>query len=183
MNELLQIASLSAEIKFPLLKKYKICQSELIGFHAEFLLVLQNFGLSKSELRQHPVLMDVKDEPGVYFLLMRLNDRLYKIYAGKTRCLRRRLDDYTNEFQVHSPNDYKLRFFRSFILKHEPKTEFDLYFQKCTKDTYTQKETAMIEKYDPLINQRGDGGRMVIQDAFEVYFSQSFKRKLTGLAS
>lgn len=179
MSESLQ-AACSAEVKFPLLKNYKISQSQVVDFCTEFSLVLKNFGLSKQEMRRHSVLMDVKDEPGVYFLLMRLNDSLYKIYAGKTRCLRRRLDDYTNEFQVHSPNDYKLRFFRNFILKHEPKTEFDLYFQKCTKDTYTDRETAMIEKYRPLINQRGDGGRMVIQDAFEAYFSQSFERKLTG---
>ena len=180
MSELLQAAPFSAEIKFPLLKNYKISQSQVEDFRAEFSLVLENFGISKPEIRQHSILMDVKDEPGVYFLLMRLNDNLYKIYAGKTKCLRRRLDDYTNEFQVHSPNDYKLRFFRNFILKHESKTEFDLYFQKCTKDTYTQRETAMIEKYKPLINQRGDGGRMVIQDAFEAYFSQVFERKLTG---
>lgn len=183
MDELLQAALLSAEIKFPLLKKYKISQSQLIDFRAEFLLVLQNFSLSKSELSQNPVLMKVKDVPGVYFLLMRLNDNLYKIYAGKARCLRRRLDDYTNEFQAHSPNDYKLCFFRNFILLHEPQAEFDLYFQKCAKDTYTQRETAMIKKYDPLINQRGQGDRMVIQDAFEAYFSHSFKMKLTGLAA
>lgn len=183
MDELLQTASLSADIKFPLLKKYKISQSQLVGFRDEFSLVLQNFGLSKTEIRQHPVLMEVKNVPGVYFLLMRSNDSLYKIYAGKARCLRRRLNDYTNEFQVHSPNDYKLRFFRNFMLMHEPQAEFDLYFQKCAIDTYTQRETAMIEKYDPLINQRGQGDRMVIQDAFKSYFSQSFEKQLSGLAA
>lgn len=180
MDKLLQLpAAHRKEIKFPSLTKYKISKDHASEFFADFSLVLQNFSLCKSDLRQHPILTEVKDVPGVYFLLMRLDDCLYKIYAGKARCLLRRLNDYTNEFQIHSPNDYKLRFFRSFVLQYEPETEFDLYFQKCTKDTYTQREVAMIKKYTPLINQRGEGDRMLIQDAFKAYFSQSFKKKLS----
>lgn len=171
-----------AETKFPSLKNYRIDDGQAVDFHSDFSLVLSNFGLDKNEIREHAILTDVVGVPGVYFLVMRLNDCLYKIYAGKARCLRRRLNDYTNEFQIHSPNDYKLHFFRNFILTHEPQMEFDLYFQKCTKDTYTQRETAMIKKYDPLINQSGEGDRMLVQKAFEAYFSQSFNKKLAGQA-
>jgi len=168
-----------AEAKFPSLKNYRIGDGQAMDFCADFSLVLSNFGLSKNEIREHAILTDVMGVPGVYFLVMRLNNCLYKIYAGKARCLRRRLNDYTNEFQIHSPNDYKLRSFRKFMLTHEPQTEFDLYFQKCTKETYTQRETAMIEKYGPLINQRGEGDRMLVQRAFEAYFLQSFEMKLS----
>ena len=181
MDDLVQAATVNAEISFPLLNECKISQDQAVDFHADFTLVLHNFGLTKPEIRNHPVLTNFKGVPGVYFLVMRLNDCSYKIYAGKARCLLRRLNDYTNGFQIHSPNDYKLRAFRHVILNHEPQTEFDLYFQKSSKDTYTQQETATIKKYDPLLNQRGDGDRNLIQEAFEAYFSQSFKKKLIGL--
>lgn len=169
-----------AEAKFPSLRNYRIGDDQAVDFRADFCLVLSNFGLSKNEIREHAILTDVVGVPGVYFLVMRLNDCLYKIYAGKASCLRRRLNDYTNEFQIHSPNDYKLHFFREFMLRHEPQTEFDLYFHKCTKDTYTQLETAMIKKYDPLMNQGGEGDRMLVKKAFEAYFHQSFEMKLSG---
>ena len=174
----MQTASERTETKFPLIGKFKIGASQAANFESDFSLVFKNFGLSREEVRQQPLMSEMKDIPGVYFLMLRIDDCLYKIYAGKARCLSRRLFDYANEFQPHSPNDYKLRFFRDFLIRHEPKAQFDLYFQKCTQETYTQNELLMIKKYDPLLNQRGVGDRIIIQKAFEAYFSQSFQRKL-----
>lgn len=178
----MQTASDRIEVKFPSIGKFKIGELQKAEFSADFSLIAKNFGLSRAEIRQQPFFMDMRDIPGVYFLILRIEDCLYKIYAGKARCLSRRLNDYANEFQPHSPNDYKLRFFRDFMLRHEPKSEFDLYFQKSTQENYTQNELLMIKKYDPLVNQRDGGDRIIIQKAFEVYFSQSFQRKLGALA-
>ena len=179
-----QEASSPLEMKFPALSQYRLDGKQAADFGQHFTLVLPDFGLIKDDLN-HELLGDVKDVPGVYFLIMRIGQYRYKVYAGKTKTIKRRLYEYTSEFQVHAPNDYKLRFFQEFMLKHDPKIKFDLYFQKSDIDGYTKMETAVVREYKPLINQRNHSvvaERMAMKEAFTTYCVQMFERRLSSLA-
>ena len=177
-----QEASSPLEIKFPALSQYRLDGNQAADFDRRFTLVLPNFGLIKDDLN-HELLGDVKDVPGVYFLVMRIGQCRYKVYAGKTKTINRRLYEYTSEFQVHAPNDYKLRFFQDFMLKHDPQIKFDLYFQKSDIDGYTKMETVVVREYQPFINQRSPtvvAERMAMKEAFATYCMQTFERRLTS---
>lgn len=120
------------------------------------------------------------DLTGVYFWVMNMDGIGYKIYAGKTKSLKRRLSDYTNPFQIHSPNDYKLQFFQTFILKHFPEATFDLYFMKCNMHDYTSKETEVVNTFKPLVNERAKvslEAKEKMKAAFANYYNSVFIEK------
>lgn len=174
-------SSLPLEKKFPALGQYRLQGNQASSFDKCFELVLPNFRLSKEDL-DHPLLGAARDVPGVYFFVMCSGECRYKIYAGKTKSIRRRLNEYSSEFQVHAPNDYKLRFFQEFILKHGPQTTFDLYFQKSDIDSYTKMETAVIREYRPFINLPSHAvseERNVMKEAFADFSMRIFERRLT----
>ena len=161
------------------LNRYQLNSEEKSTFHYEFKLIMSNVILENIKLNS-PALKMLSNVPGVYFWMMRIGINSYKIYAGKTNSLPRRLRDYKNEFQEHSPNDYKLRFFQNFIIEHHSDAEFDLYF--LTADGHTQKENEVVRKYCPLINEKArvsEADRTVMKDAFEEYYKSIFKSKLS----
>lgn len=162
------------------LSEFKFKSNENEHLDRDFLLVLSDFKFDTQELKHlNPSL--ATNVPGVYFVVMRLeDDSRYKIYVGKTKSLKRRLNDYTNPLQIQAPNDYKLRLFRDFIRKHYSTAEFDIYFCRCDIDDYTKLETDKIKYYLPLINQPSKVDKSVIQSAFETYFLQTFRQKLAG---
>lgn len=160
------------------LDRYLLTSEEASVFYAELKLIMSNVNLETIKLN-NPVLTALTNVPGVYFWVMRLGSRAYKIYAGKTNSLPRRLRDYKNEFQEHAPNDYKLRFFQTFILEHHSDAELDLYF--IAADGHTQKENEVVQKFCPLINEKArvsKVARKIMKDAFEEYYKNIFKEKL-----
>ena len=160
------------------LDRYQLASEEAAKFYIEFQLVMANVNLETIKLN-NPALTALSNVLGVYFWMMRLGSSTYKIYAGETNSLPRRLRDYKNEFQEHAPNDYKLRFFQDFMLKHCADAEFDLYF--IVADGHTQKENEVVRKYCPLINEKtrvSKADRKVMKDAFEEYYTSIFKEKL-----
>lgn len=160
------------------LNRYQLTSEEAATFHTEFKLVMSNVNLETIKLN-NPALTALSNVPGVYFWVMRLDSSTYKIYAGKTNSLPRRLRDYKNEFQEHAPNDYKLRFFQTFMLEHHSDSELDLYF--IVADGHTQKENEVVRKYCPLINEKArvsEADRKIMKDAFEEYYTSIFKGKL-----
>ena len=161
------------------LNRYQLTSEEAAMFHTEFKLIMSNVNL-KTIMLNNPALTALSNMPGVYFWMMRLGDGTYKIYAGKANLLPRRLRDYKNKFQEHAPNDYKLRFFQTFMLEHHSDAELDLYF--VAADGHTQKENEIVRKYCPLINEKvkvSEADRKIIKGAFEKYYTSIFKGKLT----
>lgn len=161
------------------LERYRLTDDEVAVFFVEFGLVISKVSLQVINLND-PAIQALTNRNGVYFWMMRLENKAYKIYAGKTNSLPRRLKDYKNEFQVHAPNDHKLRFFQSFMYEHYPEAELDLYF--CCADDHTQTENAVVRKYRPLINEKAsvsEAVRMVMKDAVSKYYSSVFMEKLT----
>ena len=122
--------------------------------------------------------MDVTADAGIYFWLLDLDSICYKIYIGKTTSLKRRLGDYSNPFQIHSPNDYKIKFFQEFILNKYKKAQFRLLFKRASKESITTLETKEINTFNPLINQRKKPSKEVqlkIFDSFQAYYNESFQ--------
>src|SRR5437763_1551320 len=75
-----------------------------------------------------PPLSVIPSDTGCYLWVMQCGEARYKIYLGRTGSIRKRARDYSREFQVHSPNDFKLRLFQSFMAKSWPAAKLDLYF-------------------------------------------------------
>lgn len=168
--------------KLPGLERYRLCDDEVETFRSRFNCVLTDVDLETLAPRSpDSVLHALREVAGIYFWTMRMGASTYKIYVGKTKSLPRRLSDYTNEFQVHAPNDYKLRFFQNFIRGRAPTAAFDLYFAKEGTQGHTLDETEAVNLYAPLINERAETtseDRAVMKQAFDTYYSAIFAKKL-----
>lgn len=168
--------------KLPGLERYRFVDAEAATFNGRFSRVLTDVDLETLSPRSpDSMLRALRDVAGIYFWTMRIGSFTYKIYVGKTKSLPRRLSDYTNEFQIHAPNDYKLRFFQSFIRNREPTAAFDLYFVKGGVQGYTLDETEAVKEYGPLINERAETtseDREVMKQAFAAHYSGIFTQKL-----
>lgn len=166
------------------LEKYHLTAQEALKFQAEFTLILPSVNLVSIDLK-YPALLELSVKQGVYFWLMRVEDNIYKVYAGKTKSLPRRLKDYSNGFQLHAPNDFKLQFFYTFMLTHYSDAKFDLYF---VSDAYhTEKENEVLQKFTPIIINERDRvskeDRDEVKNAFSKYYSSSFNAKLTEIVA
>lgn len=165
---------LSFKDKELLTKDFKIISSNLI--------VKLLTKPSLSEIIQKSLNVVPNKQIGIYFWVMSINANEYKIYIGKTKSLERRLSDYIINFQIHSPNDYKLRFFQEFVLKNTHEAKFHLYFQLCHLTDYTAIETTSVKYYKPLINQRAivsNDSKKKMKRAFREYYNAVFLSKLS----
>ena len=96
------------------------------------------------------------------------------VYVGKTRSLRRRVQEYLQPFQAHSPNDYKLQVFQQEALRRFPKGRFLLYRKIESVDSLTASEKRLIGLYKPLLNCRvkaSDEACTEFQAAFQKFYS------------
>lgn len=168
--------------ELPGLERYRLGDEEVATFRSRFNCVLTDVDLETLAPRSpDSMLRTLRDVAGIYFWTMRMGSATYKIYVGKTKSLPRRLSDYTNEFQVHAPNDYKLRFFQSFVRSRAPTAAFDLYFAKEGTRGHTLDETEAVKLYGPLINERAETtaeDRATMKQAFETHYSTIFAKKL-----
>ena len=112
---------------------------------------------------------------------MRLKSDRYKIYLGRTHSLRKRVQDYQNAFQVHAPNDFKLRFFQEFMAAAFPAAALDLYFRPLALKDCKTEETRLVRLYRPLINVQGKptaAERDLVRKAFGEYYASVTRRAL-----
>ena len=117
------------------------------------------------------------DGPGIYFWVLTHQEQQHRIYVGKTRSLRSRINNYTSVFQPHSPNDFKLQVFYAFVKELLPNSDLSLYFSPCNINLLTQREKEEIKCFAPLLNRRmksNDDLRHKLQTAFTVYYQSCF---------
>ena len=160
------------------LERYRMTAEEKAVFLSEFQLIVSNVDLANIQL-DDPAITTLSKIKGVYFCTVRVADSDYKVYAGRTESLPRRLADYKRGFQEHSPNDFKLRFFQPFFLARFPSAEFDLFFH--ASHDFKTKETEVIRSFKPLINERQVAKpetRSAVKQAYEKYYVQIFDGKL-----
>jgi len=134
-----------------------------------------------AQIKSSALFTHYKQVPGIYFWVMRYGneDDLFRIYIGKTNSLSYRVQNYLSEFQPHSPNDFKLRIFQTFISEVAPTAALDLLFSRRSADQLTQSENEAIAFYDrPLLNRRQSASasaRGALQDAFAQYYRSAFE--------
>lgn len=100
------------------------------------------------------------------------------LYIGKTRSLRRRVREYLQPFQPHSPNDYKLQVFQRQALTVFPQSRLLLYAKPELVAMLTASEKRLIDWFDPPLNRR-----TTVPDSVRTEFQVSFEKfYLAGLA-
>lgn len=165
------------------LRKYMISDEDGRELQESFVELLSDVDLHCIDLEKHQE--SLKDyDYGIYFWVLTLNNVRYKVYIGKTNSIVRRVKEYTIDFQIHSPNDFKMRFFQDFIAKSVSSFDLSLYFSPKTKETYTQSETQAIRYFKPMINERSNTSsdqKASIKKAFSQYYESVFSSKLCGL--
>ena len=155
-----------------------------LDLEQEFQLVLEdaNFITGKKEdiRRAIPGTYNI---PGLYFWVMSVRGKRYRIYIGKTKSLVRRVEDYVKEFQAHSPNDYKIHIFQQTILEWESRTRWprkksrNRHFLKIRRSTLKklQRRFCQTLTFCEIIKTRRSKTR------FSLYFMASNLKDYTNL--
>jgi len=154
-------------------KQFRLEGDQATKMHAEYELVRRDIDLTKCPR--------VPDGSGIYFWLMTLDSVEYKVYIGRTKSLSRRVKEYANEFQPHSPNDYKLRFFQEFMKDAAPGATLDLYSSKEMPKGLDNEETVAVNEYDPLINvlpKPTSQAKNALMHAYSIYYRSLFEQSL-----
>lgn len=123
-------------------------------------------------------------DSGIYVWILELDDIRYRIYVGRTKSLRRRVTEYQNAFQPHSPNDYKLRVFESFVAENSSSYRLILYFCQMPENVLIEEERLAIRLFDPLLNRRLDStpeSKEGLRLAFADFYKSSFTSTLYSL--
>jgi hypothetical protein len=147
----------------------------------EFVLLLANCLLSIG--RGSPGLSSLPTEAGCYVWVAQHNSSRYCVYVGRTTSIRRRAADYSAPFQLHSPNDFKLRFFEEDLRKAAPDALLSLYFKALPEKECFAEEQHLIAALHPAINSLPrpvESDRLVIKDAYRQYYRSAFRRRVSG---
>ncbi|WP_143104395.1 hypothetical protein [Nitrosospira multiformis] len=86
-----------------------------------------------------------------------------------------------SEFQAHSPNDYKLRVFATFLAELAPEAALDLYLSVTNVNSLKDAERDAIKRYDPLLNKLPPPSAEAkdrLKSAFGLYYRSAFERRL-----
>jgi len=162
------------------LKAFELSSQQETALCSDFELILSDTNLIKCE-RVSDIIANYKKVSGIYFWVMRYGNQQFRIYIGKTNSMSYRMQNYVSEFQPHSPNDYKMRVFHSYIAKIEPKPSLDLYFSPREILNITQSENDAICFYSPFLNKRQKAtqeARDAVRDAFSCYYQSGFEQLL-----
>ena len=118
------------------------------------------------------------DGSGVYYWIMRRGKDRFKIYAGRTTSLRRRVREYANTFQPGVPNDYKMRHFETWMRERFADAQLDLYFYETAN--HVDEEKRVVRKTQPFINVRAGSKTKELLDANWKYYCDGFDRRCAG---
>ena len=159
--------------------QFKMSGADISRLRKDFELLLSEVDLSRPE-KVERIITDYKQKPGIYFWVMRYGneDDLFPIYIGKTNSLSYRVKNYVSEFQPHSPNDFKLRIFHTFLSEMVPTAVLDLRFSPKSEDQLAQSEKEAIDSYAPLLNRKRKASastRLALQNAFAQYYRSAFE--------
>lgn len=170
------------------LSSYKLSPEKKERFQKDYVLI--NEGIvpsSKSKAEIIRVLTDKTKENnrnGIYFWLLESNNERYCIYIGRTNDLKRRIEEYCNDFQPHSPNDFKIQFMYDYMVTlFGDKVKLSLYFRSCGKDDNARLETEEISYYKPFINEQlplDEKLKGILFEAYKEYYRVIFDEKIKG---
>ena len=124
----------------------------------------------------------VIDGSGCYVWVMRLNSSSYTVYVGRTSSIVRRVNDYSGDFQVQSPNDFKMRLVEEALSERFPDAVFDLYFAPVSLAECNAQEKALIAKFRPLVNsfpKPTPEERELVERAYRTFYRAVISRHLS----
>lgn len=160
--------------------RFGLSATERAAFESEFSPVFHTPDLSRTPDVSR-VITSQKRVPGIYFWTAVASDSEFKVYAGQTNSLGYRVFNYTAPFQPHSPNDFKLLVFCSFLQDVAPQSTLHLYFRQVSVPELRSEEKRVIAKYGPLLNLPRPAtpeAKRQLQAAFAEYYRASFERVL-----
>jgi hypothetical protein len=139
----------------------------------EFIRVAANVDLDTVD---HKQFAGYAKRHGVYYWVMRYRGERFKIYAGCTNSLPRRIREYGNSFQSGVPNDYKLQHFQHWMRERFPDAELDLYFTE-TSD-HGEREKEIIRQTRPFINKRAETDSAALLAVNREFFRAGFEKRM-----
>lgn len=161
--------------------------AKFVARPAERGLIEKQFTLHSAELdfslRNPKYLATVPNVSGVYFIGGIRDGALLKAYIGKAASLRKRLNDYHRGFQVHSPNDGKMRFLQEWLQQEDPGWRLCLYTIAVGVRDISRKEGEWIAELKPLVNGtiRADSShKEEVRTAYRGYFHGFFRKRILG---
>ena len=164
--------------------QFKLSEPKIDSMLKDFELLVGRVDLRRPEQVAH-VIANYKNAPGIYFWVMRFgeHDDLYSIYIGKTKSMSYRVKNYFGAFQPHSPNDFKLQIFFSFLSDNVPGAALDLLFSRRSEGELSEAEKEAINSYKPLLNTRRQASAAAhssLRDAFALYYRSAFESLLSS---
>lgn len=138
-----------------------------------FMLVAANVNLDAVD---HKQFAGYAKRHGVYYWVMRYRGERFKIYAGRTNSLPRRIREYANSFQSGVPNDYKLRHFQDWMRERFLDAELDLYFLETS--SHGERETEILRQTRPFINKRAEADSAALLAANREFFRAGFEKRM-----
>jgi hypothetical protein len=139
----------------------------------EFIRVAANVDLDAVD---HKQFAGYAKRHGVYYWVMRYRGERFKIYAGRTNSLPRRIREYANSFQSGVPNDYKLQHFQDWMRERFPDAELDLYFMETSN--HGERETEILRRTRPFINKRAETDSAALLAVNREFFRAGFEKRM-----
>lgn len=133
-----------------LLSDFRISETLFQTVEQEFRLLLEDCRLELG--RSSPGLSQLPAVAGCYLWIAAHESARFCVYVGRTNSIRRRAADYSAPFQMHSPNDFKLRFFEEELRTALPTATLSLYFQEFPVEKCALRERELIVALRPAIN-------------------------------
>ena len=161
-----------------ILSQFAIPDSLFKRVEQEFQLLLADCRLSLG--RSSPGLAALPPVSGCYLWIASHDSARFSIYAGRTSSIRRRAADYSAPFQIHSPNDFKLRFFEEELRVVLPSATLALYFQAIPADLCSNRERDLIAEFRPAINTLpvpDDVVRKAVEDVYREHYRRALLRR------
>ena len=120
--------------------------------HPEWVLLRPDFALHAPDAMAWA--HQLPAESGVYLWTFVTGATESAIYIGKAMSLSRRIYNYAQPFQPHSPNDRKLYFAQSALRSTTPRASFPLYWKPVPSAALNETERNAITALRPALNDR-----------------------------
>ena len=162
------------------LQRYALSREHVEHLQSAFTKVLD--GCRLRTIRSSGARRGVVDGTGCYVWVMRLDSSSYSVYVGRTSSIVRRVNDYSGDFQVQSPNDFKMRLVEEALGERFPNAVFDLYFAAFSLAECNAREKSLIDLLRPLVNslpKPTPEERALVESAYRTFYSSIVSRHLS----
>jgi hypothetical protein len=141
--------------------------------HPKWSLLATDFALSAADAIS--LAQKLPKESGIYLWTICHNETEHALYIGKAALLSRRIYNYAQSFQPHSPNDRKLYFAQEALRQMKPGAKFPLYWKQVSATDLNEAELDAIRNLKPVMNNRSRYSpehRARLADAYSALYSE-----------